>query len=69
MPDDSNVRSSYRLYSISDATGRLQAPTLDIDALTESEARDLAMAASAIGTAELWRGEEIVASYPRQKGL
>jgi hypothetical protein len=68
MPDNSKVRSSYRLYSISEATGRLQAPALDMDALTEDEARDLARAASAIGTAELWRGKEIVASYPSRKG-
>jgi hypothetical protein len=68
MPDDPNARASYRLYSLSEITGRLQAPALDINALTEKEARDLAFAASAIGAAELWRGEEIIANYPRRKG-
>jgi hypothetical protein len=67
MSDAIETGSSYRLYSISDGTGRLQTPGLDFCAATEQEARDVAFAASAIGTAELWRGKIIVATYRRRK--
>jgi hypothetical protein len=67
VTDHRVLRPTYRLYSISVLTGRIDTPSTIIDVETDQEACAVAFEASANGSVELWRDRVQLAAFPHRK--